>query len=479
VSKKILSVGIDIGTSTTCVIFSELTVENVSASMRMPKAQIVQKTVQYRSPIYLTPLRSNTELEAEAIAAIVEQEYRNAGIKPEDVQTGAVIITGDTARKSNAQSVLQNISRYAGDFVVATAGPELESILAGKGSGADEYSRETTECICNMDIGGGTTNTATFFDGRVVDADCLDIGGRLIRFKKGTREVEYAFPKIQVLGKENGIDVQIGTTLSPPQIEKITDCMARAMLEKLLPEPKDPMFFFLCTEGRDGRKSPRAVDEVSFSGGVGKLIYDTHLPEDLAYDDIGVFLAKSIRKLLQAGSLRVVRPKETIGATVLGAGNHSVEVSGATITITQLQALPLKNLPILKIDKALSLTGDAFRELVEKNLKWIQGYESGQNVALSIKVSQRMRFQDINLLAERIVSSARKLIEHQDILVVVTLEDYGKVLGQCIQIRLPEGKHVLCIDSVDVGNADYIDIGAPLGIGDAVPVVIKTLAFSY
>ena len=478
-SKKILSVGIDIGTSTTCVIFSELTVENVSASMRMPKAQIVQKTVRYRSPIHLTPLRSNTELEAEAIAAIVEQEYRSAGIKPEDVQTGAVIITGDTARKSNAQSVLRNISRYAGDFVVATAGPELESILAGKGSGADEYSRQTTQCFCNMDIGGGTTNTAAFFDGRVVDADCLDIGGMLIRFKKGTLEVEYAFSKIQALAKKNGIDTQIGAILTPPQIEKITDCMARAVLEKLLPEPKDPMFFFLRTEKKAGRHPRRTVDAVSFSGGVGKLIYDTQLPDDLAYDDIGVFLAKSIRRLMKISGMRVVKPKETIGATVIGAGNHSVEVSGATITITQLQALPLKNLPILKIENALSLTDHAFRELVEENLKWIQGYESEQNVALSIEAGQRMSFRDINLLAERILSGVQKLIAHQDLLVVITLEDYGKVLGQCIQVRLPAGKHVLCIDSVEVGNADYIDIGVPLGIGDAVPVVVKTLAFNY
>ena len=165
-SENILSVGVDIGTSTTCVVFSDILIDNSSAAMRLPRAEIIEKKVRYRSPVYFTPLLSDTELNVEEIAGIVAREYQSAGISPEDVQTGAVIITGDTARKSNAQRCLQAISRYAGDFVVAAAGPTLESILAGKGSGADAYSKTHKLSVCNLDIGGGTTNTATFSGGR-------------------------------------------------------------------------------------------------------------------------------------------------------------------------------------------------------------------------------------------------------------------------------------------------------------------------
>ena len=214
-SEKILSVGIDIGTSTTCIVFSDILIDNSSTNMQLPHAEIVEKKVRYRSPIYFTPLRSNTELDVDGIEKIVAKEYAAAGIAPKDVQTGAVIITGDTARKSNAQRCLQAISRYAGDFVVATAGPTLESILAGKGSGADRYSKENSMTICNLDIGGGTTNTATFSSGKLVDADCMDIGGRLIRFQEGTREIEYVFPKIHQLASEMGIRAEIGAAGGP------------------------------------------------------------------------------------------------------------------------------------------------------------------------------------------------------------------------------------------------------------------------
>ena len=94
---------------------------------------------------------------------------------------GAVIITGETARKSNSSKVLQALSGYAGDFVVATAGPDLESIIAGKGAGTETLSREHRGNIVNFDIGGGTSNLAMFRAGDVVDTACFDIGGRLIK----------------------------------------------------------------------------------------------------------------------------------------------------------------------------------------------------------------------------------------------------------------------------------------------------------
>lgn len=473
-AETILSVGIDIGTSTTSLIFSNLTIESTTGDTHLPKTEITDKTVVYRSPVHLTPLRSNSELDAEKIRRIVETEYLCAGIEPESVQTGAVIITGDTARKVNAQNVLSEISRFAGDFVVATAGPDLESLLAGKGSGAEQYSVENVETICNLDVGGGTTNMATFYDGKCIDTDCLDVGGRLIRFKTGTMEIEYIFPKLKELARRIGIPAETGVTLTPSAVVKLADLLAEAVMGKVDGDSANADFHFLRTEKKAHSTPPEKIDTISFSGGVGKLIYEEELSEKLAYDDIGIYLADSLRKAVRKRFLRVVRPRETIGATVIGAGSHSVDVSGGTITITQIQKLPLKNVPILQIDRPLECTEEELTLQIEG-----QGYRSEQEVALNLNIGHKMKYRDIAALSEKLVRSMKKLMERQDVIVIVVYGDYGKVLGQSISARLPQGKEVICIDSVDAGNGDYIDIGRPVGIADSVPVVIKTIAFSY
>lgn len=140
--ETITSVGIDIGTSTTQLIFSRLTIENLASSYMVPRIKIVDKEVTYRSRIYFTPLRSQTEIHAEKVKEIIQGEYQAAGMAPKDLKTGAVIITGETARKQNANSVLATLSDMAGDFVVATAGPDLESVLSARGAGADKLSEE-------------------------------------------------------------------------------------------------------------------------------------------------------------------------------------------------------------------------------------------------------------------------------------------------------------------------------------------------
>lgn len=219
------------------------------------------------------------------------------------------------------------------------------------------------------------------------------------------------------------------------------------------------------------------MDAVSFSGGVGRLIYDQASAEAFAYNDIGVFLAASVREALQRSGLALVRPAETIGATVIGAGNHSMEISGATITVTDSGDLPLQNIPIIRLEDPFG--GGELREEIRKKAEWVQGVDRDQMAAITFHTARKMNFRDIVELAERLIDAAQPLLERQDTLILITEGDYGKVLGQSLIVRLPPEKKVLCIDSVDVGSGDYIDIGKPLGIGDSLPVVIKTLAFSY
>ena len=208
--ETLLSAGIDVGTSTTQLVFSRLTLANQAAGFSVPRIGIVEKEVVYQSPIYFTPLLSEETLDAAALRQILEQEYREAGVSPQEVDTGAVIITGETARKENAAQVLASLSGLAGDFVVATAGPDLESIIAGKGAGLDAYSKAHGVTAVNVDIGGGTSNLAVFAQGEAVDTGCMDIGGRLVKIDRDSRRITYIMPKIQQLIAAKGLAIRVG-----------------------------------------------------------------------------------------------------------------------------------------------------------------------------------------------------------------------------------------------------------------------------
>lgn len=195
-TETILSVGIDLGTSTTQLILSELEIQNMASSFTVPRIVISDKRIIFRSEILFTPILADNLIDVEAIRDFVTKEYANAGIKKEEIGMGAVIITGETARKDNASNVLDAMSGFAGDFVVATAGPDLESIIAGKGAGAHTYAKENNTSVVNLDIGGGTTNLSLFDRGELIDTACLDIGGRLIKVDRETRKITYIAPKI-------------------------------------------------------------------------------------------------------------------------------------------------------------------------------------------------------------------------------------------------------------------------------------------
>ena len=129
-SERLRSVGLDVGTTSTQMILSELTVENRASGFAVPEMEIAQRKILYKSPVHFTPLLDGNHVDGTALREIVTEEYRKAGIDRDSVDTGASIIPGETSRKENARAVLEALADFAGDFVVATAGPDLESVLA-------------------------------------------------------------------------------------------------------------------------------------------------------------------------------------------------------------------------------------------------------------------------------------------------------------------------------------------------------------
>ena len=380
----ILSVGIDVGTSTTQVVFSKLQMDNAGGYFSVPRVAIVDKEVVYKSEVYMTPLKTDVLIDTEALRDIVAAEFRKAGYRPEDTDSGAVIITGESARKENSDAVLKSLSDFAGDFVVSAAGPDMESLIAGKGSGAWQYSMDHHCRVANLDIGGGTTNVVLFEDGETLARGCLDIGGRLICMNpQGI--ITKVSPAAAVMAQAAGVSVSVGDRCDELKLTAVTRQMAAALNAYLGVGTKDidAILRQIKTPGSSDFPVPEKVQAVFFSGGVADLIY--HESADTwAYGDIGVLLGRAIRESRLFTDFQKMEPGETIRATVVGAGTYTTTISGSTITYSD-DIFPLKNIPVIKLDEELQeacFAGET--EPVIRRIQWALGQNDAEHFILAM-----------------------------------------------------------------------------------------------
>ena len=468
-NEQLLSVGIDIGTSTTQLVLSKLTLENRANPFSVPRIAISAKEVVYRSGIHFTPLLDEVTIDAAGVRQIVESEYRNSGYDKAAVQTGAVIITGETARKENARQVLDSLAGFAGDFVVATAGPDLESILAARGAGADEYSREHRCKLLHFDIGGGTSNLALYDRGELVATGCFDVGGRLIKLDEN-RVISYVSPKLRQFFPQ----LCIGSRVTSVDLAPVIGALVRGLEQASgLGKGTDRMEQF-CTEGtRWG--PPEGVSHFSFSGGVADCVF--HAPvDDFAYGDLGVLLGRAIASSEVLSGAAMVKGDETIRATVVGAGAHATDISGSTIFYRDVR-FPLKNIPILKLTEPEEQGAEQeLAAAIEEKLRWFADEGGLTQIALGLRGWVSPAYQRIQQMARGISRGLEPLTERGFIPIIVVERDMAKVLGQALAMQT-DGS-LLCLDGVGVDNGDYIDIGAPVANGAVLPVVMKTLVFN-
>ena len=356
------------------------------------------------------------------------------------VDTGAIIITGETSRKENARAVLNALSDYAGEFVVATAGPDLESILAARGAGAVAYSERTGKRVLHMDIGGGTSNLALIEDGKITATGCLNVGGRLVKIAPDGKllyvspVLDGLFPKI------------VGDYVNQEEIAELAQLLTRALEMAAGLRDATPLLAKLTTADA-GAFSPPQDAVISFSGGVADCIETDH--PWLAFGDMGPELGKAIRSSrLCAGEY--VLGTETIRATVIGAGCHSAQLSGSTV-FHQNMTFPLKNLPVIHDPSQLS-------RLDEPGV-------------LALSGPKNPGYWELTRLAGEILRQVR-----QEPLILVLEEDAAKALGQLLALHLGPAAKILCMDRVRLQEGSFLDVSAP--IGPALPVVVKTLILS-
>ena len=451
---ELLSVGLDVGTTTTQLILSELRVENRATGFAVPQMEITGRRIRYRGPVHMTPLTDGAHVDGDALAALVSAEYARAGLNREQVDTGAVIITGETSRKENARRVLEALSEYAGKFVVATAGPHLESVLAARGSGAVDWSRRTGRTVLHMDIGGGTSNLALIREGRILRTGCLNVGGRLLKFDSaGT--LTYVSPALGELWQ-----LPPGSVPETAAVEALCGKLTEALeMAAGLREPGALLEALTTRETEEGWTPPEEPVALSFSGGVADCI-EKELPP-LTFGDMGPLLGRHIRRSrLCRGEYML--GAETIRATVIGAGCHSTTLSGSTVFYKNV-CLPVKDLPVAVFTEA-EQSAPELPERIRQRLS----REDGERVVLAFPGWQAPDYRRVTALAEAI---ARGTAGRE---VWVALEaDMAKALGQALQLRLGEAAPCLCIDRVRLPEGSFLDVGEP--VGPCLPVVIKTL----
>ena len=439
-SEALLSVGLDVGTTSTQLVVSRLQIENKAGSFAVPQMEIAQREILYKSPVHFTPLLQGELVDAPALQRIVDAEYAAAGILKEQVDTGAIIITGETSRKENARAVLERLSGYAGDFVVATAGPDLESVLAAKGAGAAAFSAKTGKTVLHMDIGGGTSNLALIEDGKITATTCLNVGGRLLKISPEGR-LTYVSPVLRGIFQK-----QAGEVVNREEVLELCERLVQALEATAGLRETDALTETLRTAGA-AKLTPPQDAVISFSGGVADCVEDEK--PWLAFGDMGPELGQVIRRSrLCTGEYRL--GEETIRATVIGAGCHSAQLSGSTVFYQNME-FPLKNLPVVR-------TAEALRTLDGTGVLALEGMNAPS-------------YADLSELAAQILAHF-----HGGSLILALEQDMAKALGQCLALRLGKNAKILCIDRVHLEEESYLDVGAP--VGPALPVVVKTLILS-
>ena len=466
------SVGIDIGSSTSHLIFSHITLRREGASLS-GKFRVTNREVLYRSPIMLTPYLSATKIDTDQVNDFIQRAYKEAGLTPEDVDTGAVIITGEALKKENAQPIVENFAKYSGKFICAAAGHNHEALLAAYGCGAVDLSKSEHKTVLNVDMGGGTTKFSLVEDGVVTQTASINVGARLIAFDENDMmtRIEDAG---RLMMKELGYSVEIGQKVTDKMKEDFGAYMAQILFETIEEGPNSPMArHLMVTPPFANYKGFKQVQHIVFSGGVSEHVYDR---DPTSYGDIGPVLGKNMREYLKKLPKDVLRePIEGIRATVIGAGEYTIQASGNTSYVSNEKALPVHGLKV--IQAPIREGGESVSEALKQSLRKFDLPVFTSGLALSLTVSGVPDYQSVRRIAEGVAEILKDADDAKCPLYLTLDLDIAKSLGGILKDEFKVARDIIAIDGIEVGDLDYIDIGECLGITEVIPVTVKSLMF--
>jgi len=465
-SVELLSVGIDVGTTTTHLMLSRLVARRRDGEYSS-KFRITDRETVYESPIQLTPYEGEVRIDTDAVGEAIESWYAEAGVEPGDIDTGAVIITGEANRRENANRIIELFSESSGRFVCATAGANLESLMAAHGSGAVELSYETGRDVLHVDIGGGTTKFAAIVDGTVTETAAINVGARLVAFDDDGR-VSRLEPAAVAVAEDVGITLERGATVPEADRERLAARFAGLLFEFVDGSLSALGESLLVTQPPE---SPPAYDVVTFSGGGAEYVYD-HDPG--YFDDLGPELGAAIRRLAAERDLPVEELGTGIRATALGSNQHTVQVSGNTITITDGSMLPLRNVPMVPFVADHDDDPAALTKAVTDRLEMYDVDDLTGGFALGFHLHGRPTYDFLRMVVDASVAG-RDSVDGTGPLVLAFDADValnaGAIAAEVVDVP------VVAIDGVELDQFGYLDIGEPLEQTNAVPLTVKSLVF--
>ena len=472
----LVSVGIDIGSSGTQVIFSRVHMARRPEDLSSRYYVVARETL-YQSPVALTPYLSEERIDDQAIGRIVDEAYAAAGLHPDNIDTGAVILTGEALRRENAKAIADVMAEIGGEFVCATAGHHMEAMLAAYGSGAAKASHDLARPLLNVDIGGGTTKLALVEGGKVVHTAAIHIGGRLAVIGEDGR-LERLDPAGRHLAAQAGCDWSLGRSVSGAEIDRVVDWMADALVAALTrAAPPEAVRGLWLTEQLGALQG---VQGVMFSGGVGEYVYGR---EQRDFGDLGRRLGLALRERLERGALPwpLLPAGECIRATALGASEYSVQLSGNTVYVSNPgELLPRKNLQVLQPELALGERIDA-REVaaaITRHFRAFDLVEGDSEVALAFRWRGAPSFERLSAFGRGILDALPRTLAAAKPLFIILDGDIAQTLGALFRQEWRVRSEVLVIDGVALRDFDYIDLGRVRMPSFTVPVTIKSLVFS-
>lgn len=465
------SVGVDIGSSTSHLVFSKLELERQNT-----RYVIVRRTVLRESEILLTPYADDgLTIDAAALGKFIDRQYDEAKLQRSAVDTGALILTGVAVRRSNARAIGELFAEDAGKFVAVSAGDGLEATMAAHGSGAvGQSGRARSETVMNVDVGGGTSKVAICQAGKVLEVTAIDVGARLL-----ATDDNHIITRVEEAGrffaKKAGLNVEVGALLSDSETETIVDHMVDMLLEVvLLQDMSDEAKSLLRLPPLEYRGK---IDSVIFSGGVSEFIYGH---EQRSFGDMGPVLGRKIKaRIGELGAMLMV-PEAGIRATVIGASQYTVQVSGSTIFIAPEDIVPIRNIPVVapEFDLGLDeLDPDVIAQAVQVGLTRLGLVGSEDPIAVGFHWGGSATFWRLDAFCRGLIKAMRSTLEHGHPLVLISDGDVGGLIGLHLREELEMPEAVVSIDGIDLREFDYIDIGEILPSSGSVPVVIKSLVF--
>lgn len=465
----VLSVGVDIGSSTSHLVFSRIVLERLDS-----RYVVTERESFYQSDILLTPYTGGEEIDADALGAFIARQYADAKVDPDEIDSGALILTGVAVRRANARRIGELFARQAGKMVAVSAGDSLETVMAAYGSGAAARSIRDAAVVMNVDVGGGTAKIAVCAEGRVAQVTALDVGARLVVLDPERRIVRLEEAGRR-FGAALGLDLAPGRVLAPDAAQalagRMADCLFEAMAGGAPAAAGVPLLRL------DPLAWPGRIDQVGFSGGVSEYIYGG---DATRFGDLGPELAAAIRARRARWGVPLARPDARIRATVIGASQYTMQVSGSTIFVSPLETLPLRNVPVIAPDLRLdreAIDPDAVAAGIAAALKRLDLADGERPVAVSVPWRGSATFRRLDDACRGIVQGLKPVLARGHPLVLVGDGDVGGLLGIHLREEMRLDGPIVSIDGLELKEFDHIDIGAMLEASGAVPVVIKSLIF--